>query len=318
MAFPNVSDIVATTIQKRNKKIANNVLGHNAVLSLMNKAGRVKTFSGGEKIYEELSFAENGNAGFYSGYDPLPTAAQDVISAAEYEIKQAAVAISMSGLEGLQNAGPEKFIDLMEGRVEVGEDTLKNLIATSIYHDGTTAKELDGLGKFIVNVPATGTVGNINAANYSFWRNKYQQTAGATSQNLVDALNVLWPQLVRGSDKPDLIVLGTTLWQRYVSILQTYQRFASDDKAGIGFPTLKFMGSCDVTFDSVSTLGALEGYILNSKFLKFRPHAERNFVALDPKKRYAVNQDAEVQILAFAGNMTMNGRKFQGKVWAAA
>ena len=90
MAFPNISDIVATTIEHRSRKIADNVTKNNALLMTLEKGGRVKSFSGGRLIYEELSFAENGNAGFYSGYDLLPVAAQDVISAAQYDIKQAA------------------------------------------------------------------------------------------------------------------------------------------------------------------------------------------------------------------------------------
>jgi hypothetical protein len=36
-------------------------------------------------------------------------------------------------------------------------------------------------------------------------------------------------------------------------------------------------------------------------------------VPLSPQKRYAVNQDAEVQIIAFAGNLTTSGAKFQGR-----
>lgn len=38
-------------------------------------------------------------------------------------------------------------------------------------------------------------------------------------------------------------------------------------------------------------------------------------VALDPK-RYAVNQDAFARIIAWAGNMTVSGRKFQGVIVA--
>jgi hypothetical protein len=37
-------------------------------------------------------------------------------------------------------------------------------------------------------------------------------------------------------------------------------------------------------------------------------------VPLSPKSRYSVNQDAEVQILAWAGNLTMSGAQFQGKM----
>ena len=37
-------------------------------------------------------------------------------------------------------------------------------------------------------------------------------------------------------------------------------------------------------------------------------------VPLAPNKRYAINQDAEVQILAWAGNLTVSGEIFQGRL----
>jgi len=55
-------------------------------------------------------------------------------------------------------------------------------------------------------------------------------------------------------------------------------------------------------------------FFLNTKFLKFRPHSARNMVPLNPSRRYAINQDAEVAILAFAGNMTSSGTQFQGRL----
>jgi len=39
MAFPNVSDIVATTIQSRSRQIADNVTKNNALLSRLNQRG---------------------------------------------------------------------------------------------------------------------------------------------------------------------------------------------------------------------------------------------------------------------------------------
>jgi hypothetical protein len=53
---------------------------------------------------------------------------------------------------------------------------------------------------------------------------------------------------------------------------------------------------------------------LNTKFLKWRPHAKRDMVPLSPNKRYAINQDAEVTILAWAGNLTCSGQYFQGRL----
>src|SRR5512137_202741 len=147
MSFPNISDIVTTTIESRTKKIADNVTKNNALFARLNQRGNIKTVSGGSIIYEELSFAENGNAGWYSGYDLLPVAAQDVLSAAQFQIKQFAVPVTISGLEQLQNSGREAMIDLIEKRLEVAENTMVNNLAQGVYSDGTGAggKQIVGL-----------------------------------------------------------------------------------------------------------------------------------------------------------------------------
>jgi len=63
MAFPNVTDIVATTIEARSRTLADNVTKNNALLSRLNERGNIRTVSGGSLIFEEISFAENGNIG---------------------------------------------------------------------------------------------------------------------------------------------------------------------------------------------------------------------------------------------------------------
>src|SRR4051812_28613210 len=126
MAFPNVTDIVATTIENRSKKLADLVTKNNALLARLQDRGNVRTIDGGSLIFEEIQYAENANAGWYSGYDLLPVAAQDVISAAQFDIKQAACPVIVSGLDELKNAGKEQFINLLEGRVSVAESSMMN------------------------------------------------------------------------------------------------------------------------------------------------------------------------------------------------
>ena len=65
-------------------------------------------------------------------------------------------------------------------------------------------------------------------------------------------------------------------------------------------------------------VGLQPDYFLNTKYLHFRPHSARNFVPLSPNKRYSINQDAEVQILGWAGNLTCSGAQFQGRISFAA
>jgi len=321
MAFANISDIIATTIQSRSRKIADNVTKNNALLAVLNQRGNIRTISGGSSILEEISFAENGNAGFYSGYDTLPTSPADVISASEFTIKQLACPVIISGLEQLQNAGKEQFIDLMEARVAVAESTMSNKLAGSIYGDGTGSggKEITGLNSAVSATPATGTYGGIDRATFAFWRNKVADVKDASATTgagaITNSLNALWGSLVRGSDRPDLIVMDTVMWGNYMQELQAQQRFTNAEVGKSGFVTLKYMDA-DVVLDGGigGFCPAKTAFMLNTKYISLRPHADRNMVALNPAKRYAVNQDSEIQILAWAGNMTCRGAQFQGRL----
>jgi hypothetical protein len=332
MAFPNVSDIVATTIESRTKKVADQVTKNNGLLSYLKKGGNIRTVSGGSVIYEEISFQENGNAGWYSGYDLLPVAAQDVISAAQFSLKQIAVPVVISGLETLQNSGKEAMIDLLEQRISVAESTMSNLMSEGVYSDGTGygGKQLVGLD---AAVPATITSGQtttyagISRSTWSFWKSYSPGSVTLPTNNTAAAtylplyLNTAWAAQTRGSDQPNLIVMDNNYWGIFVNCLQNLQRFTSSESADLGFPTQKFL-SADVILDggiggfaysNAATGGT--AYVLNTKYFRLRPHKDRNFVSLSPNRRYAVNQDAEVQILAWAGALTCNGPRFQGRVF---
>ena len=329
MAFANanISDIVATTIESRTKKIADNVTSNNACLARLKSRGNIKTFSGGHKILQELSFAENSNTGWYSGYDLLPVGVSDVISAAEFNIKQAAVPVIISGLEQLQNSGPEQMIDLLEGRVKVAESSMANLLSAGIYSDGTGAggKEIDGLEAMLPIDPTAAPYGGIDGSAFTFWGNAVEDKA---SFALAD-MNLLWSKLVRGSDRPDLIVCDSVYWNAYLAVLQTNRQFTSTTDSDAGFQSIKFMDA-DVVLDGgiynvsdanatpagiTGAVGAPAGtaFWLNTDYMYYRPHRDRNMVPLSPNRRYATNQDAEVQILGWAGNLTCSGRQFHGR-----
>jgi hypothetical protein len=319
MSFANsaISDIIATTIQSRSGAIADNVTKNNALLSRLKQRGGIKKFGGGNVILQELSFAANGNAGWYSGYDLLPIAAQDVISAAQYDIKQAACPVTISGLDQLMNAGKEQIIDLMEARVSVAESSMANLISQGIYGDGS-GKTIDGLQKQIIATPTSGTVGGIDRNAWSFWRNQTFDCSAdggaANSATVVQGyFNRLWAKCVRGADRPDLILVDNNYWGFYMASLQAIQRFTSNDSAQLGFVSVKFMDA-DVVLD-----GGIGGYVptstayfLNTKYIHYRPHRDRDMVPLSPGQRYSVNQDAAVQIMAWAGNLTVSGMQFHG------
>ena len=170
----------------------------------------------------------------------------------------------------------------------------------------------------VVASPATGTVGGISRVNYSFWRNQTfdfssDLGASASASNINTGFNTLYAKCVRGSDVPDLIVLDNKFWGFFTANLQNNQRFIADsDMAKMGFVTAKYMNA-DVVLDGGigGNVPTGTGYFLNTKYLFFRPHRERNFVPIGGE-RMSTNQDAVVQLLGWAGNMTASGLQFCG------
>ena len=329
MAFANssISDIIATNIQSRTGELADNVTNNNALLRRLKDRGNVKTFSGGNVILQEIMYSDSttNNTNSYSGYEVLNVGQNSPISSAQFSITQYAAAVSISGLEMIQNSGKEAIIDLLDGRMMVAEAQLANRIGGDIYLDGTgnSGKNMTGLGAAVPDAPSTGTYGGINRANYSFWRSvKYSGVtdggSAVSASNIQSYMDSLAVQLIRGTDKPDLIVADSNYYRLYLQSMQSIQRVTDGGNStqGAGFASLKYYGAgmaSDVVLDGGigSAATANHMWFLNTKYLMFRPHVDRNFVPIGGE-RQAVNQDAIVKLIGWAGNLTSSGPQFCG------
>lgn len=329
MAFANssISDIIATNIQSRSGELADNVTNNNALLRRLKERGNVKTFSGGNVILQEIMYTDSAtdNTNSYSGYEVLNVSQNSPISAAQFSITQYAAAVSISGLEMIQNSGKEAIIDLLDGRMQVAEAQLANRISQDIYLDGTgnSGKNITGLGAAVPDAPSTGTYGGINRATWSFWRSvAYSGTtdglAAVSASNIQKYMDSVAVQLIRGTDKPDLIVCDNNYYSLYLQSLQAIQRITDGGNSGVGagFASLKYYGAgmaSDVVLDGGIGNDATANHMwfLNTKYLMFRPHVDRNFVPIGGE-RQAVNQDAIVKLIGWAGNMTSSGPQFCG------
>ena len=331
MAFANssVSDIIATTIQSRSGELADNVTNNNPLLLKLKSKGNVRPFSGGNVILEEIMYNDSStnNTNSYSGFETLNISPNSPISAAQYSIAQYASAVTISGLEMLQNSGKEAIIDLLEGRIKVAEAQLSNRINLDLYGNGTGngGKNLTGLAAAVADSPSSGTYGGINRATWTFWQNQAfsgvtNGGAAVSAANIQSYMTQLAIKLVRGTDKADLIVADNNYYNLYVNSLQAIQRVTDPEMAGSGFASLKFYGggtSADVVLGG--GIGAQEPanhmYFLNTDYIFFRPHKDRNFVPIGGE-RQSVNQNAIVKLIGWAGNLTSSGAQFNGVLTA--
>lgn len=315
MSTPNLSEIITTTLRNRSGKLADNVSKGNAVLMKLKEKGAWKPATG-RTIVQEVDYAE-GNFQWYSGYEEIDISPPDVISAFEYNWKQAASSVSASGLEiDVQNTGAEQVISLWSSRIKNAERTMRNQVTVGMYANGTGngGKEIGGLQLLIADDPTSGTVGGVSRVDYTFARNQTYDAStdggtAATSSNIQEYMNSLYLECSRGPDKPDLIVADANYYKLYWASLQNIQRITNPKMADAGFRSLEYVGA-PVVYEDSTGMPANHMYFINTDYLFFRYAPKRLFKPLE--KLQSLNQDAFVQLITFAGNLTCSNFSLQG------
>jgi len=217
MAEPTVNQLVATTLANYHKQFADNVSNSNAVTALLREGNRIRIVDGGRSINCPLTYAEETFA-WYMGTELLSRAVKETISEADYEPANAVASVTLSGPDLAKNKGRERILNLLEGKMDNAEATMKNNITKAVYGDGTVAKSFAGLKAMITN-DGTGIVGGIDASTWTFWKNQFQtatrQTGVLQYADLKAAMNALWLKLVRGTEHADLVVVDGEIYATY-------------------------------------------------------------------------------------------------------
>jgi hypothetical protein len=303
----NFDQILSTTLYNYVPKLADNVFGARPLFYALTNGQTIRRVSGGAKIVVPIIYGSNSTAASYAGADTIPITAQDGISAAEYDWKQYAATVTITGIEEGKNNGEAQIIDLLEGKIMQAEQTIIDNMNTMFWGDGTGNGGDDWNG--IQNIVAGGTLGGINsgAAGNSWWA-PTQTNHGAAALSLA-AMSKIYNDVSVGNDQPTIIFTDQERYEDYEALLQPNLRYTSAEIADAGFQNLLFKGA-PVTFDSNCEAKAM--YFLNTKYIRLVAHTETWFQPT-PFVR-PTNQDARfAQILCY-GNLTCSNRSRQGRL----
>ena len=327
MATPSstFTEMVSTTLRNSATEVADNVSKHNAFLNRLKKKNKIRSLDGGYEIQVPLEYAENGTYQRYGGYDTLNTNASDVVTSAKYDWAQVALHVVSSGRELRQNAGRSQMVSLVKTKKANALKTASNNFSVDLYSDGALSNQIGGLSN-IIQTNGEGTVGGINSATWTFWKNKFKEATGTNTAATPTAanaaafkadMNSLWLPLNRGADKPDLIILSHDFYTLYETGEQQLQRYMNADMAQSGFVGLKYK-TADVMFDDNTnfTTTAEKGYFLNTDYLYIDQHKEAQWTQDDEKR--PINQDAIVIPYYWMGNLVCSNRSLQGVIFDAA
>ena len=300
---------------------------------------RVTTQDGGKFIEEPLIYAVNNTTMSYAGYDRLNVAPTQELTAADYNWRQAAVSISISGEEELKNSGSSAVFDLLQQKTRIAEMSLSQGLDEKMHEAASTKSSKDplGLDEIIDDRLNFSTLGSISGNTYSFWRNQIgpvgdgagTMPAGTGSGEDNDPVHITSTSTVmlnelltrmmntcgKGITSPDHIICSQAVYERYENDNRTLGRKPLTDlnMLNVGFDNLMFKGATMMWNQNIKTEGTADYehiYFLNSAHIGFTLHARRNFTISNFVSPW--DQDARVAQILLAGNMTCNNRRHLG------
>lgn len=179
-----------------------------------------------------------------------------------------------------------QLVNLLQEQQTILKEGFEESLDRHLHRNGTQSPDAPvGLDLLVSTTPAVGTVGGLNAATTTWWRNHANLAAG-TGSALLDAMEAAWRQCFKNGGSPDFILAGGNFIDAYrkaITITQNadvgqYKRV--DAGVGAGSSTgLYFKGIeivWDPTFEALQTIETAATnwndrcYFLNTKHLGYR------------------------------------------------
>jgi hypothetical protein len=239
---------------------------------------------------------------------------QEGISAAEYEWRQAAISVAISGIEEAKNNGPQAVLNLLEAKVNQAEETASERFNDMFFNsDGTGNSNKDWYGLLALvgdNTHGPTTFGGIDSTTAlgAFWRAKISDP-GSDIQLTLSDLSHQYNVCSVGNNQPDFEITTVDLWEKYEALLQPQQRFSDDNTAAAGFSNLLHKRAT-VVWDEYAPVK--QWFFLNSKNVMLVAHSEKWFKMgrfVQPE-----DKDARYALVLSYGNLTTNNRRMLGKL----
>lgn len=311
-----IEDVVSTTIRNIRPKVVDNFFRSKALFVRLMEKNKI-LLDGGRQIQQPVLY-DAPPGGAYGRGDDLNIDQKNILTSFIFDWTRYYSAVTIDGLDELQNAGVQKIIDLAEIRMNAARMKIENDLGTDIFSDGTgyAGKAIAGLRLAIDDGTTYGTYGGLARTAGA----AQGTVAYAASGNINTTAATFTPDIATtamglatvGSERPDLIVTTQTLWDRFHDRLQTQQRFPSTGTPGsqsmiaAGFPSFSWSGA-EVVVDNQCPAGSM--YFLNTKYISLYVHKARNFEVDGPHT--PANRDQRTWRVFFAGQLVVGSPRLQ-------
>ncbi|CAB4203025.1 hypothetical protein UFOVP1365_17 [uncultured Caudovirales phage] len=326
MADVGLGQVVTTTGRARSKVLKSATLDSQPILAMMKEVGGIRRIDGGRTVVEEAKSGQNGSVAWVGEAGSVSLADSKVLDAAEFNWSYQLGSVVWTLAERLKNSGSSdtKIIDVVAGKFDVLEDTMKNYFHEGVLSNGTGTGglQLGGLAALVSTTPTTGTVGGIDRsnANAAWHRNQKFDTANDWSDGAVDASNVkrFLDKGLNATARNSKLnatagVLGQIHFEALTQATQAIQVITNESSTGkVGFDKQVYRGvpmyfGGGINYSGASALTTTRTYLLNLKpgGVNLVFHEKAEFEMLEPVDS---NDQAAISRLMFTmAAMTIGG-----------
>ena len=312
-----LSEIQAVTWENREKKPADAVSDNIPLLFMMKKKGLVKTINGGRVIWEDIRYAQNAYVQRIDPTEEIAIGYNQTITGFEYSPKIIVVPVVINALEKAQNEGEAAFLDLLEQRNQVAEDSLMNNMEEDLQGDGTGygGKSFAGIQAYIATNVSTGSYGGLARASYSSIRNASVDApttfTGATDSSNIESRLRYTKNLVIRNGGPELCLAGSEYYNAACDAMSAKQRFVQNEEMlKANFDNIMIEGMTMVlangkVFSGLPRIAADRCYGIRLETLALKMYKNFNFQPVP--ERVSVNQLVDIGITVGIGQLTSSG-----------
>ena len=301
-----------TSMDVHRKRITDNINNQNTTLETMRKSGRVEVDRGGRIIREDLYYA-NGTMEWMSGRQAVSTDEPDGVSAAFFETRYAVVPLVISWPDQQESSTSDAATRLLATKTIQARNTLQAGINAAMWA-AQSDKSMLGFQDILDTTPTVGTLGGINKANESWWRNivdssstpNWDNKTGDVYDGLL-ALGSAYNSASDGNDEVTDLFTGLTLYGETQTILEStgYARLTAGkggtSKIDAGKPA--FRGA---TMHKDRDVPSGRVYGINSKYFKLKVQRGANFAKTPFVKGDAAGQLARVSFMVAGLQLVTN------------
>ena len=312
-----LDELLATTFDKVKPVLADQITAELPLLAVLNGSTSV-TEDGGLTIRRPVLYAFNDTVGSYNGYDLIDTTPQDGFGYAEYDWKQYAGSVTISGRDERLNAGGARIINLLQSKIEQLRVSFEDDMNAMLWSNGTVtgASAATGNGGKDFQSVATiigdgislgsGILGGIDsdADGQSWWRSGYQNGCDLTTLDGIRTMNTVRNARRLAKSKPNYLFADQDVYEAYEALALTTLQFQNTAKADLGFDSVSFHNA-EVIFEDDVPANCM--YFINTEYLEFVKHSQAWLKMLPFQS--PINQDAKTALVLSMGELVTGTRR---------